>query len=109
MWGFIRLELEAITKYSDQPKVKERLRQCSKVTGEKGGDVELQPMSDRNNATSSVFQDGVPSLVARQAFQLSLISGLSARNDLQVLLELGLWTAVFAGGGILAAAHRGTY
>lgn len=109
MWGFIRLELEAITKYSDQPKVKERLRQCSKVTGEKVGDVELQPMSDTNDATSSVLQDGVPSVVTRQGFQLSLISDMSARNDLQVLLELGLWTAVFAGGGILAAAHRGTY
>jgi EXS family len=97
LWGFIRLELEAINVYSDDPKVNERLRQCSS----EAGDIELQSMEKKDRIPPPSF-DG-------RDMKFNFSNDLGEKSNVQIMLELCLWTGVFSAGAIVAAVHRATY
>lgn len=99
LWGFIRLELEAINSHGDNPKVKMQLRKCS--SRDDCGDMELQPMNDTDRIRPPAF-DG-------RDMKFDFSDDVFDKRNVRILVELCLWTGVFCAGGILAAAHRGTY
>jgi hypothetical protein len=117
LWGFIRLELQAIQSFGDKdPTVKEQLHKCCNDTvaiddignNESPGDVELPEIMANK---SSTMKDApalsiIPTRSASIGFGIT--NDLSQKSNVQILIELGLWTSVFAVGGMLAAAHRGT-
>lgn len=118
LWGLLRFELEAIKNCGDEPGVKAQL---ARITGEKDhdsfcdeeeysppGEIELHPMgmegSEVHGSTLTVV------LPAKwHSPQVNMPNDMSNNTDLQILMELCIWGAVFASGGMLAAAHRDTY
>ena len=112
LWGFLRLELEAIKTCCDDPKLKEQLRRCSPDTTDESGielylrrsddesGIELKDMSDE----PSIFRP----LHQNTPMVIEVRSDMSALTDLQILGELSLWTAAFCAFGFVAAAHRET-
>lgn len=98
LWGFFRLELEAINFHSDDPKVSERLRQCSIIDT---GDIELQSMKDKDRIPPLSFH--------RRDMKFNFSNDLGDKSNVQIMLELCLWTGVFSAGAIVAAVHRATY
>lgn len=100
LWGFIRLELEAIKSHANDPKVNERLRKCCD-SDDYSGDVELKSMELHDRIPRPLYDDGV--------MEFDLSNDLGDKSSMQIILELCLWTGVFLAGGAIAAARRGTF
>ena len=100
LWGFIRLEWEAIKCHADDPKVNERLRKCWHGEDD-SGDVELQSMERHDRIPRPLFDEG------DMGFDLS--NDLGDKSSMQIMLELFIWTGLFLAGGAIAAARRGTF
>lgn len=101
MWGFLRLELEAIKTCRDDPMLAEQLRRCSSRNKES---TDSDGIEMKNMAQESRLVPVFESLDRR----IELGSDMSAKSDIQILGELCLYATAFAGIGILAAAHRET-
>jgi hypothetical protein len=102
LWGFLRLELEAIKTCVDDPQLKEELRRSS---SEESG-IDLKDMSEDLtedlSAEPSIFRSKTSPM------PIELRSDMSSLSDLQILGELCLWATAFAAFGFVAAAHRAT-
>jgi hypothetical protein len=98
LWGFLRLELEAIKTCGNDPQLREALQRSS---SEESG-IEL---TDRGE----VFNE-IPSILRTKTspMPIELRSDMSSLSDLQILGELCLWATAFAALGCVAAAHRAT-
>lgn len=101
LWGFLRLELEAIKSCRDDPFVAKHIA-GSNVTDDNEG-VEMMPLGDSLSASKP--SPTVPLTLS----SVQIANDLSDRTNVQILFELCTWATLFAAGGVLAAAHRGTF
>ena len=112
LWGLLRLELEAIKVARKDERLQGtwvdeeyKLLSCDDG-GDEGGmngdDIELQPMSMREGLEPMKSTELVSSGVW-------LSSDMSMLSDLQIFGELCLYSTIFTGLGMVAAAHRMTY
>lgn len=101
MWGFLRLELEALKTCRDDPTLDKQLQRCSSSpTAESNEDgIEMEDMSSTNEPRI---------LKALDQASIERKSDMSEKSDLQILLELCLYATAFAAFGMVAAAHRET-
>jgi hypothetical protein len=101
MWGFLRLELEAIKTCRDDDKLSEQLKQCSSPTDNSvdGDGIEMKDMTKESR---------IPLAFETWDKKIEIASDMSARSDVQILVELCLYATAFAAIGMLAAAHRET-
>jgi len=100
LWGFLRLELEAIKTCRDDPKLTEQLRRCSSRVDESfDGGIEMKEMTAESQEPP-ILKSFDKKIVQR--------GDMSANSDLQILGELCLWATAFAAFGMVAAAHRET-
>lgn len=109
LWGLIRLELEAITCFGDHPKIINQLKKCSDTDPNDGdddndGDLEMREMNAKPGAVPEFVSMKHPDLPISSIY----LNDISGQSNMQILLELGLWTAAFSVGGLLAAYHRDT-
>ena len=116
LWGFIRLENEAINVQKEQenfmlpPAAILELQYRGRQTQENYGDMldGMEPMgvSRGGGGTSQRW-----SFSRRQGIIPALIENLKTlehSNEFQILAELSLWATVFTVLGMIAAAHRMT-
>lgn len=100
MWGFIRLELEALKTCRDDPTLQEQLRRCSSRPENVDSDgIEMKEMT---------AESCEPPMLKALDRKIELTSDMSDRSDLQILGELCLYATAFAAFGMVAAAHRET-
>mmetsp|Transcript_8968 Transcript_8968/g.13943 ORF Transcript_8968/g.13943 Transcript_8968/m.13943 type:complete len:570 (-) Transcript_8968:1205-2914(-) len=104
LWGFIRLELEAIKCHSDNKYVTSQLQQCSDLKDDEPAMLELSAIELHDAASTAA--DVPPCSLEEQDLKPVSQEG---ENDITILIELALWTSAFAGGGIIAAVHRGVF
>jgi hypothetical protein len=100
LWGFLRLELEAIkTCANDDPQLREELRRSS---SEESG-IELKERGGEDLSEE-------PSIFTFQTSPMPIEwrGDMSSLSDLQILGELCLWATAFAALGCMAASHRAT-
>ena len=100
LWGFLRLELQAIKTCGDDLKLVEQLRRCSSHVDAADDGIEMKDMTTHESNEPGKFK----SLDEK----IELKGDMSANSDLQILAELCLWATTFAGFGMVAAAHRET-
>jgi hypothetical protein len=99
LWGFLRLELQAIKTCGDDPKLTEQLRRCSSRDDSSHDGIEMKDMAQGSRE---------PAIFKSLDEKIELKSDMSAISDLQILGELCLWATTFAAFGMVAAAHRET-
>jgi EXS family len=100
LWGFLRVEWEAIHAHGDDSFIMERLRRSK----DKSIDSKIEHNVLDNGSCSSLIISHRDSRV-----NAYFKNDLSQANQSNLLLELSLWTGLFCIGGILAVAHRGVY
>lgn len=93
LWGFLRVELEAIKVARKEPHLK------GAWVDELDGDIELKIMAMDDAQLRIMAMDG-----ARPTGQSPEVV-----NELHLMGELSLYATVFTSLGLLAAAHRVTY
>jgi hypothetical protein len=98
LWGFLRLELEAIKTCGNDPQLREALQRSS---SEENG-IELTDRGEVFNEIPPIFR------TKTSPMPIELRSDMSSLSDLQILGELCLWATAFAALGCVAAAHRAT-
>lgn len=100
LWGFLRLELEALKTCRDDPTLTEQLRRCSSYQESSLDDgIEMKVLSQDSHE---------PAIFKTLDRKIELRSDMSAKNDLQILTELCVYATAFAAFGMVAAAHRET-
>lgn len=101
MWGFLRVELEAIKSCQDDDKLSEQLKRCSSPTEETidGDGIEMKDMTKESRI--------LPEFESLDK-KIEIASDMSTRSDVQILAELCLYATAFAAIGMLTAAHRET-
>ena len=112
LWGWLRVEFEAIKVARKEPRLKgvwtDHHEDETNLEGS-GSDIELRVM-----AVNNVFPDNKREIViapSPSAFSNGLWNPkkMDEMTELQILSELCIYATVFTGVGLLAAAHRETF
>lgn len=104
LWGFIRLELEAIKCHSADKYLQRQLQECSESGDDSPKILELNVIDLRRD--TSLAEDIPSCSTVEQDLQFEIQDG---ENGITLLIELTLWVSCFTAGGIIAAAHRGVF
>jgi hypothetical protein len=102
LWGLLRVEWQAIQVAGIKASIHSSGEGSNDADSDEDAEedeVEMTPMNmkDFGDLTVSLSSKPHPSLI-----------DMSGMDSVQVLLELGLYAAVFCAIGLVAAAHRGT-
>jgi hypothetical protein len=97
LWGFLRVEMEAIKVGREEPRLKGPW--ADDFNSNLDRDIELKVMS----------MEGVDPLRPPPTISGAVLaSDMSMLSDIQILGELCLWATAFTSLGMIAAAHRVT-
>jgi hypothetical protein len=99
LWGFLRVEMEAIKVGRKEPRLKGAWADDFNFNSNLDCDIELKVMS-----TKGVDPLQPPPTISGAV----LASDMSMLSDIQILGELCLWATAFTSLGMIAAAHRVT-
>lgn len=107
LWGFLRVELEAIKVGRREPTLKGAWSDLDHYQQQQAADVELKVMAMEGiEPTKAVEWD---ELMASNKSGGWITSEMYMLSDLQILGELCIYSAAFTVLGLVAAAHRLTY
>jgi hypothetical protein len=99
LWGFLRVEMEAIKVGRKEPRLKGQWADDFNFNSNLDSDIEMKVMS----------MEGVDPLRPPPTISGAVLaSDMSMLSDIQILGELCLWAIAFTSLGMIAAAHRVT-